>query len=109
MSQPNILDLIKDMSVEWKALSEVCGFKNGFAFKSSLFKETGLPIVRITNVDGKYINLSDVKYFNPSDYKENIRSYEVSRGDILVAMSGATTGKIGLFTHKEPLKISAYY
>lgn len=102
MSQPNILDLIKDMSVEWKALSEVCSFKNGFAFKSSLFKETGLPIVRITNVDGKYINLSDVKYFNPSDYKENIRSYEVSRGDILVAMSGATTGKIGLFTHKNP-------
>lgn len=87
--------------VEWKALGEVCDFKNGFAFKSSLFKETGLPIIRITNVDGKNINLSDVKYFNPKDYRENTKSYEVVKGDILIAMSGATTGKIGFYNHEK--------
>ena len=90
----------KEGEVEWKKLGEVCGFKNGFAFKSSLFKESGLPIIRITNVDGKKINLSDVKYFNQTDYNENITLYEVIYGDILIAMSGATTGKIGFYDHE---------
>ena len=92
--------LLKGVEVEWKPLEDVCDFKNGFAFKSSLFKENGLPIIRITNVDGKNINITDVKYFNPVDYTENTKSYEVRNGDILIAMSGATTGKIGFYTHK---------
>ncbi|MGJ7155674.1 restriction endonuclease subunit S [Morganella morganii] len=94
--------LLNGVEVEWKALGEVCDFKNGFAFKSSLFKEAGLPIIRITNVDGKNISLDDVKYFDPSDYKENTASYEISKGDILIAMSGATTGKIGFYAHESP-------
>lgn len=93
--------LLDGVEVEWKALGEVCDFKNGFAFKSALFKDTGLPIIRITNVDGRTINLSDVKYFNPEDYSENTDSYKVEYGDILIAMSGATTGKIGFYAHKD--------
>ncbi len=103
MSELSFMEKLLDgAEVEWKALEEVCDFKNGFAFKSSLFKESGLPIVRITNVDGKNINLSDVKYFDPSDYKENTASYKVCKGDILIAMSGATTGKIGFYSHENP-------
>jgi type I restriction enzyme S subunit len=92
--------------VEWKPLGEVCDFKNGFAFKSSLFKESGLPIIRITNVNGKVIDLSDVKYFDAADYRENTKSYEVNYGDILIAMSGATTGKIGFYDHKSAAYIN---
>ncbi|MEQ5680757.1 restriction endonuclease subunit S [Providencia rettgeri] len=103
MSQLSYMEKLLDgVDVEWKALGEVCDFKNGFAFKSSLFKEVGLPIIRITNVDGKNISLADVKYFDPSDYKENTASYEISKGDILIAMSGATTGKIGFYAHESP-------
>lgn len=87
--------------VEWRTLGSVCGFKNGFAFKSNLFRETGLPIIRITNVNGSSVNLTDVKYFDPSDYKENTKNYSVIRGDILIAMSGATTGKVGCFDSAE--------
>jgi type I restriction enzyme S subunit len=94
--------LLKGVEVEWKPLGDVCDFKNGFAFKSSLFKEKGLPIIRITNVDGKNINLTNVKYFNHVDYSENTKSYEVRYCDVLIAMSGATTGKIGFYTHNNP-------
>lgn len=84
---------------DWEvvALGEVCEFQNGFTFKSNLFKEIGLPIIRITNIDGKYVNLDDVKYFNISDYNSQMYLYEVNKGDILIAMSGATTGKIGYY------------
>ena len=86
--------------VEWSPLGEVCDFKNGFAFKSSLFRDEGSPIVRIKNVSGGMVEMSDVKYFNPSDYRENTEAYVVEKGDILVAMSGATTGKIGYYEHE---------
>lgn len=82
-------------------MGEVCDFKNGFAFKSSLFREKGLPIIRITNVDGASVNLTDVKYFDPIDYKEDTGKYEIHKGDILIAMSGATTGKIGYYRNEE--------
>ncbi|SVT86053.1 restriction endonuclease subunit S [Klebsiella pneumoniae] len=101
MSEMSYLEKLLDgAEVEWKPLREVCDFKNGFAFKSNLFKETGLPIVRITNIDGFNVNLDEVTYFSPNDYKEDISSFEVSMGDIVIAMSGATTGKVGFYKNE---------
>ncbi|MHA3045612.1 restriction endonuclease subunit S [Riemerella anatipestifer] len=90
--------LMNNQKVEWKTLGEVCDFKNGFAFKSNLFRESGLPIIRITNINNSDVSLIDIKYFNPSDYLNNsFETYKVKKGDILIAMSGATTGKIGYY------------
>lgn len=97
-------ELIKELcpdGVEFRKLGEVCEFINGFAFKSSLFKDEGLPIIRITNINGVSIDLSDVKFFDLMDYKSNLQSFSVSFGDILIAMSGATTGKIGYYDNKD--------
>ena len=95
--------LLKGVEVEWKKLGEVCDFQNGFAFKSSLFKETGLPIIRITNVDGTNVDLSDVKCFNAEDYTSgNPLNYAIVKGDVLIAMSGATTGKLGFYSSDKP-------
>ena len=90
--------LIKELcpnGVEYKELNSVCKFQNGFAFKSGLFVEDGLAILRITNIfDGK-LSEDGYVYFNPNNYKENLEKYLVKQGDIVIAMSGATTGKIG--------------
>ena len=83
--------------VEYVKLGNVCSFQNGYAFKSNLFKTDGAPIVRITNINGLYVDDSELKYFDPNDYKVKLGNYEIHRNDILVAMSGATTGKIGKF------------
>lgn len=92
-------ELIKELcpnGVEYKKLGEVCNFQNGFAFKSTLFKENGEAILRITNISNGVINEEDLKYFLLDDYKENLDNYIVSKNDIVIAMSGATTGKIGI-------------
>ena len=92
-------ELIKELcpnGVEFKKLGEVCNFQNGFAFKSALFKENGEAILRITNISNGVINEEDLKYFFLNDYKENLDNYIVSKNDIVIAMSGATTGKIGI-------------
>ena len=94
-----ISELIKKKcpnGVEQKKLEEVCNFQNGFAFKSNLFKADGKLLLRITNITNNKIDLSDVKYVHPDDYKENLENYIVQEDDIVIAMSGATTGKIGI-------------
>jgi type I restriction enzyme S subunit len=46
-----------------KKLGQVCNFQNGFAFKSKTYKETGLPILRITNIQNQSLELNDLVYF----------------------------------------------
>lgn len=94
-----INDLIKEMcpnGVEYKTIDEICYFQNGYAFKSSLFKSKGDILLRITNIDGKKIDLSDVKYIDVFDYSIDLSPFKVGSDEIVIAMSGATTGKIGI-------------
>ena len=81
---------------EMKKLGDVCDFQNGFAFKSKTFKDDGIPIVRITNIQNGKLDLSKVVYIDPNDYDKDLSKYKIIKGDLLIAMSGATTGKIGI-------------
>jgi type I restriction enzyme S subunit len=81
-----------------KKLGEVCEFQNGFAFKSNTFKPSGTPVLRISNIQGGVIDEDDVVFIDPSDYREDLERYRIVKGDLLIAMSGATTGKIGFNT-----------
>ena len=86
---------------EWKKLEKLAKLQNGFAFKSNLFVSDGLPIVRIKNIKNEKVLLDDVVYFNLKDYGKKLDSYQIKKNDILIAMSGATTGKIGLYDTDE--------
>ncbi len=80
-------------------LEDVCGLQNGFAFKSSTFKPSGAPILRISNIqDGRIDAGNRLVFFDPKDYRENLDRYRIVEDDLLIAMSGATTGKLGFNT-----------
>ena len=82
---------------EIKKLGEVCDIINGFAFKSNLFTDEGENILRISNIQNGYVDLTDIAHFNKTDYpKVNLEKYAVIEDDIVVALSGATTGKFGI-------------
>lgn len=80
----------------WKKIkiSEVCFVKNGMAFKSSSYLSIGIPIIRISNINSNEIDLNNTVFT-----EENIEfeDFIINNGDILIAMSGATTGKMGLY------------
>jgi len=80
---------------EEKKLGDICGFQNGFAFKSKLFKTDGVSVLRISSIqEGQVVDHRPV-FTDPDDYKEDLSKYFVHNGDLLIAMSGATTGKLG--------------
>ena len=86
--------------VAWQTmpLGDVCGFQNGFAFKSSKFRDSGTPILRISNIQDDKIDTRKIVFTDPTDYRENLDRYLIGKGALLIAMSGATTGKIGINT-----------
>ncbi|UFX82622.1 restriction endonuclease subunit S [Candidatus Absconditicoccus praedator] len=79
---------------EIKKLGDIATFTNGFAFKSSLFKDEGKPILRIANIKENGISFKNLVYFNDEDYSQDLSNYKVFPGDLVIAMSGATTGKL---------------
>jgi len=81
-----------------KKLGAVCKLKNGFAFKSIEYKDEGVPIIRISDINEGIISC---KVAVKVEAKEEYDNYLVEKDDILIAMSGATTGKYGIFKSTE--------
>ena len=79
---------------KWCRLGEVCKFENGYAFKSDKFAKQGIPVVRITNLKDNEVSLEDCVYTTEDNIEER---FIVKKGDLLIAMSGATTGKNGVY------------
>ena len=78
-------------------LSDLCRIENGFAFSSNDYKPQGIPLVRISNIIHNTINITDCVYIEGiTDNK-----FKISKGDLLIAMSGATTGKMGVYPFDE--------
>ena len=90
----------KELPKGWevKRLGEVCKLKNGFAFKSDNYQENGVPVIRISDINSGIVSSKDAIRVEAKDDYEN---YLVETNDILVAMSGATTGKFGIFKSTE--------
>ena len=79
-------------------LGKVCKLKNGFAFKSTKYKTEGVPVIRISDIkDGLIVPRNTVRVLKESIYED----YVINADEILVAMSGATTGKFGIYKSNE--------
>lgn len=82
----------------WTFVNAVCIFENGYAFKSDKFGEEGTPVIRISNIQENEVDLDTCVYTSEEDIEER---FVVKKGDLLIAMSGATTGKNGIYLSDE--------
>ena len=74
-------------------LSDVCQFESGFAFKSESYKKKGVPLIRISNIQEGTITTDGGVCI-----QEVVESrFHIVKGDLLIALSGATTGKMGIY------------
>ncbi len=83
---------------ELVSLGDVCTFIGGYAFKSTETadekKEGYLPIVKIGNLNKEgHLNLEDAQYYY---FEEHHSKYLIKKDDILMAMTGATVGKVAI-------------
>lgn len=85
---------------EISKLKDVCEINGGYAFKSTQYRGKGTPLIRIGDISEKLIEISDGTVY----IEDDINKYEkfiIKKGDILIALSGATTGKFGRYNYDE--------
>jgi type I restriction enzyme S subunit len=80
---------------EWVRLAGVTEFVNGYAFKSSDFSDIGVGVVKIGDIQNGEITTASMSRVAEDIVAGLDDSLKVNNGDMLIAMSGATTGKLG--------------
>jgi len=79
-------------------LRDICDFQNGYAFSSDAFYHEGVGLIRIGDIVEGKIDKSSMVFIKEND---NYEKFTVFPNDLLIAMSGATTGKLGINTCDE--------
>lgn len=76
-------------------IGSYCDIKSGYAFKSDWWTDIGYKVIKISNIINNSIDLDSCDYV-AEEYAKKAENFYVKSGDILIAMTGATTGKIGM-------------
>lgn len=81
----------------WKrtTIGEFLGVRSGYAFKSGWWQDSGYPVVKIKDINNNTVDISSLDHVAP-EHTSKIPEFKLDKGDIVIAMTGATIGKIGL-------------
>ena len=107
---------MKDSGVEWldevpenweiKRLKHVCLLIKDGTHQPPSRTSNGIPLLSVRNiVNGKFVNLPDDSLISEEDFNELQRSVEVKKNDILLAIVGATIGKVAIVDEMLPFAI----
>lgn len=84
---------------EVRKLKYVSKIISGYSFNSEDYCEIGLPVVRIGDV-GQEIDYENIKRV-PVSLAKKVTKFKLVKGDILLALTGATIGKSSVFDNEE--------
>ncbi len=102
-----LLEQINSSKKESVKLSDVALVIPGFAFKSKDFNDGGTALVKITEIRSPYVVLDGCSHVDTSKYDtKKLQKYFLNEGEHVVAMTGATIGKVGRVITNEPLLLN---
>ena len=83
---------------------DIARIRNGYAFKSTWFKEkrevsTDVPLIRQSQLKGAVADLSEAVFLDASHLKE-FYDYRIQHGDVLIGMSGSI-GKVCVYQDEQ--------
>ncbi|MGD0754506.1 MAG: restriction endonuclease subunit S [Bacteroidales bacterium] len=81
-------------------VGDLADVKSGYAFKSRDWSDEGFPVIKIKNIGNNDIDLTDCSFI-PESIAEAASKFKLNAGDLLIAMTGATVGKIGMMPRIE--------
>jgi type I restriction enzyme S subunit len=84
-------------------LGTFCRVQSGFAFRSQDYVkgDGGIPITKIGDIQDEGVFYTAKSSYVPEEFWDDRRldQFKLHTGDVLIALTGATTGKSGVFQH----------
>ena len=77
-------------------LGDIFELKSGYAFKSKDWVDEGKPVIKIKDIDGITVDITNLNYVKNKSQLSKASNFEVFGKEIVMALTGATTGKIGV-------------
>ena len=86
-----------ELPVGWEVdrLGSIADLQNGYAFKSSDWSDSGVPVIKIGSVKPGFVELSSASFVSPTLAEERA-SFRLSPGDMVVGLTGyvGETGRV---------------
>ena len=97
------VEWLGDVPAHWQLinLKFLCRVKGGYAFSSDNFSDEGIPVIRISDIlfDGTIDNINCKRI--PLELAPNQKDFELRNGQLVMAMTGATIGKISKYCSED--------
>ena len=103
LHQRKIYIFIKNLPIDWeqRKLGEIAPLRGGYAFQSNNFLEEGIPIVKISNILSTGEVAGEFSFYEELD---NDTNFILPDKAAVLAMSGATTGKVSILSNPSNIK-----
>ena len=91
------VEMENGLSKGWSIIKikELSNVKSGFAFKSEWFTDAGCRVAKIKDIGGVLMDTSDLSYVSEDNCKK-AEKFILREGDLTIALTGATIGKISI-------------
>ncbi|MBA2621622.1 MAG: restriction endonuclease subunit S [Acidobacteria bacterium] len=84
-----------------------CSFLSGYAFKSSDYRTSGIPLIKIGNIQNRNVFVNaDGDFISTKLLNDKVSKYLVKNKDVLIAMTGqGSVGRVGMLRTRNSEKI----
>lgn len=84
---------------EWEvvSLAEAVDFREGPGILAKDFRESGVPLLRLRNIERPFVDLAGCDFLDPETVESRWAHFRVVPGDLLVSTSG-TLGRVSIAT-----------
>lgn len=96
--------LVNGVPKGWRKgnLNEIMYVQNGYAFKSTDFIDEGKSgILKIKNISNNVVDIVNMQFISNEVAMNIDKRFKVEGGDLLIAMTGAEVGKVGIVPNTE--------
>ena len=81
----NKKEIVVGEGYELVKLGDICESQNGYAFKTSEYNDSGIPLITITHLKNEKIVFNNNHYIKNN---EKYKKYEIKKNDLIISLTG---------------------
>ena len=98
----NKREIVVGEGYELLKLGDICESQNGYAFKTSEYKDSGIPLITITHIKNEKL------VFNNNHFIENnekYKKYEIQKNDLIISLTGKKPNLVNIALNTDNNKL----